>query len=195
MTLCLGGFLLRSGVHPAPCPVVTPGRVTLPGMRRGQLTPLLLPGLLLLAGCGSGPFANPFIQAIEVTLTPSALTLPPGETARVQVSGRVAGGGGAVTGLKVTPEEVPAGLTVTPSTGALTVTAREDAEAGAYRIPLTVTAPGGRGEAVLAVTVPGGAAQADYRLTFTPSPVTLRQGERVRVAVTATRGEAHSTLR
>lgn len=161
-------------------------------MQRVKLTPLLLPGLLLLSGCGTGPLANPFIQSIEVTLTPSALTVPLGETARVQVTGRVAGEGGAVTGLTITPKEVPAGLSVTPSTGALTVTTAKDAPAGVYSIPLAVTAPGGRGEAVLAVTVPSAAKQAAYALRFAPSPLTLAQGDQVRVSVSAFRGDQHA---
>lgn len=163
-------------------------------MRRVKLTPLLLPGLLLLAGCGSGPLANPFLQAIEVTLAPNTLTLPPGETARVQVTGRVAGAGGVVTGLKITPQDVPEDLTVTASTGAVTVTAKDTARGGTYSVPLGVTVPGGRGEAVLAVTVVRPVEKTAYSLTFTPSPVTLAQGERVRVAVNATREDGQPAL-
>ena len=114
-------------------------------MRR--LTTLLLPLLALsLSGCGTGPFANPFIQSIEVTLTPSDLTLKPGATGRVQVSGKLATTGAVVTGLTVRADEIPTGLSVTPSTGSIVVTAQADAQEGTYAVPVSATTTGGRGK-------------------------------------------------
>lgn len=155
------------------------------------MTKLLLPVLALsLTACGSGPFANPFVQPIEITLTPSDLTLRPGSTGRVQVSGKLSTTNEVVTGLNIKAEEVPAGLKVTPSTGSLVVTANPDAMEGTYAIPLTASVSGGRGQAVLAVTVTGSPSTTDtYNVTWNPQEVTLQQGQSTRIALNATRGE------
>ncbi|AXH00671.1 hypothetical protein DVJ83_16075 (plasmid) [Deinococcus wulumuqiensis] len=161
-------------------------------MRR--LTTLLLPLLALsLSGCGTGPFANPFIQSIEVTLTPSDLTLKPGATGRVQVSGKLATTGAVVTGLTVRADEIPTGLSVTPSTGSIVVTAQADAQEGTYAVPVSATTTGGRGQAVLAITVSKATSNASYTAGFVPSPITLEQGASTRVALQATRGGQATT--
>ncbi|MFN4249499.1 hypothetical protein [Deinococcus sp.] len=161
-------------------------------MRR--LSTVLLPAALLLSSCGTGALSNPFIQTIEVTLNPSAVTLPPGSSTRVQVTGKVSGTADTVTGLNITPREVPAELTVTPSTGALTVAVQSGAAPGTYSVPLAVTAAGGSGTAVLAVTV-----TPTTRTPYTIKPITaltLQPGQQRRVSITPDRaGELATDVR
>ena len=144
-------------------------------------TLLLLPGLVTACGSANGAFANPFTQQIEVTLSPSTVTLMPGSGTRVQLTG--AANGTAVTGLAVTASDVPDGLVITPSTGAVTVAANSTMKPGTYSIPLSVTAPGGQGSAQLAVSV----VAPDYAVTFTGNPLALTAGASLRVSFTATR--------
>ena len=146
---------------------------------------LLLP-LLLLTACGSGPFSNPLIQHINVTLSPSDLNLVQGGSARVQVSGTLAGSSTVLTGLTVAPLEVPAGLSVTASSGAVTLSASSSAAPGTYSVPLDVTTFGGRGQGLLAVTV-SAPVTPSYQVAFSPVSPTLIQGSSVRVSLVATR--------
>lgn len=156
-------------------------------MTRLRARPPLILTALLLTACGgsSSPFANPFQQQISVTLTPGTVTLLKGASTTVALTGQA--NGSAVTGLTVTPRDVPAGLTLTPGTGSLTVAASADAAVGTYNVPLTVTAPGGQGEAQVAVIV----SAADYVVTFASNPLTVTQGTDYRVALTATQGGAN----
>ena len=153
-------------------------------MRR--LSTVLLPAALLLSSCGTGAFSDPFTQTIEVTLNPSAVTLTPGNATRVQVTGKVSGTTDAVTGLNITAREIPAELTVTPSTGALTVTARSGAAAGTYSVPLAITTTGGRGSAVLAVTVTP-TTRTPYTIKAL-SALTMQPGQQRRISVVPDRG-------
>lgn len=145
---------------------------------------LVLPAFALLTACGSGAFSNPFIQHIDVTLTPNAVTLNPGNTARVNVTGTASGSSTIISGLTVNAHDVPDGFSVVTGTGSATVTASATAAAGTYSVPLDVSATGGKGSAVLTVTVSLPTA-APYTATFTPSPVALEAGKSVRVAGTA----------
>ncbi|GGS03014.1 putative Ig domain-containing protein [Deinococcus sedimenti] len=161
-------------------------------MRR--LSTVLLPAALLLSSCGTGAFSNPFIQPIEVTLNPSAVALAPGSSTRVQVTGKVSGTADAVTGLNITAREVPAELSVTPSTGALTVTVKPGSAPGTYSVPLAITATGGSGTAVLAVTV-----TPTTRTPYTITPITsltVQPGQQRRVSITPDRaGELATDVR
>lgn len=159
-----------------------------PKLQAGDMTKipkrLLLPMFALLTACGSGPFGNPFTQHIDVTMTPNSLTLTPGSSARVNVSGTASGTTTPITGLAITAHDVPQGLSVVTGTGSVTVTAASTAEVGSYSIPLDVSTTGGKGSAVLPVTISLPTEQA-YTLSFTPSPVTLEAGKSIRVAGTA----------
>ncbi|GGR12824.1 hypothetical protein GCM10008957_27210 [Deinococcus ruber] len=152
---------------------------------------LLLGSALALTACGSGPdspFANPFTQSIQVTLNPSSVTLSPGATTQVQVTGTA--NGSAVTGLNITAADVPTGLTLTPSTGQITVAASTTLHPGTYAVPLQVTAPGGQGSAQLAITVKA----PDYSVAFSGNPISLAAGSSVRVSLTATQNGANAPL-
>lgn len=146
---------------------------------------LLLP-LLLLTACGNGPFANPLIQHIDVTFTPGELSLVQGASARVQVSGKVTGSSNVVTGMTVTAADVPNGITVTTSTGAVLISASSSAEPGTYSLPLNVTTFGGSGQGVLAITITA-PVTPEYQVAFTPASPSLVQGGSVRLSLVATR--------
>lgn len=155
-----------------------------------KLVPLLLTSVLALTACGAAdsPFANPFTTTIDVALSPSTLTLAPGTNSRVQVSGTASGT--AVTGLTIAASDVPDGLSVTSSTGAVTVSASRTVRTGTYSIPLKVSAPGGAGSAQLAVTVQA----PDYTVAFSGSPLNLVVGSSVRVSLTATQNGSNAPL-
>lgn len=140
---------------------------------------------LLLSSCGTGSFSNPFVQSLGVTLTPSTLTLTPGTTARAGVTALISSTGEAATGLTIKAAEVPPGLTVSGSTGAVTVSAAPDVSPGVYSIPLTVTAPGASGTAQLAVTVPTPTTPG-FTVTLDPDPVDVVQGTGMHVALRVT---------
>ena len=158
-------------------------------MRRPLALSTLPAAFLLLTACGSGAFSNPFVQQINVTLSPSALTLAPGANSRVQVTGVAEGTTTQLTGLNIKASDVPADLTVTPSTGAVTVAAASGAKEGTYSIPLDITTTGGKGQAVLAVTV-ATAAATPATVNFSPSEVTLNPGQTLPVAALITRSGA-----
>jgi hypothetical protein len=141
--------------------------------------------VLLLSSCGTGSFSNPFVQSLGVTLTPSTLTLTPGTTARAGVTALISSTGEAATGLTVTASDLPSGLTVSGSTGAVTVSAAKDVSPGVYSIPLTVSAPGARGTAQLAVTVPTPTTPG-FTVTLDPDPVAVVQGTGMHVALRVT---------
>lgn len=155
-------------------------------MRRRTLW-LLLPLIasLSLTACGSGAFSNPFIQQINVTLTPSSLELSAGGSGRTTVTGVAAGTTTTLTGLTVTASEVPTGLSVTTGTGGVTVTAAAAAQPGTYAVPLEVTQTGGKGEAVLTVTIKPPVSAAGYAVTFDPTTSSIAAGASLRLAGTA----------
>lgn len=149
-----------------------------------KLKPLALLALVpaVLTSCGAGPFANPFVAPISVTLSPASLNLQQGASDRVSVTGTSAGA--PVTGLTIAAQDVPPGLKVVTATGTVIVTATSTAIPGPYSVPLAVTAPGGEGQAVLAVTVTP--AQVDYTVAFSPAAPTLNAGTSVHVSLTGT---------
>lgn len=148
---------------------------------------LLLPLIasLSLTACGSGAFSNPFVQQINVTLTPSSLELSAGGSGRTTVTGVASGTTATLTGLTVTAHDVPKGLSVTTGTGGVTVTAASDAAPGTYAVALDATQPGGTGSAVLTVTIKQPVSAAGYAVAFSPDDSSIAVGSSLRLAGTA----------
>ncbi|GGR09791.1 hypothetical protein [Deinococcus ruber] len=138
---------------------------------------------LLLAGCGSGQFANPFVTSLSVTLTPSTIDATASAPGHVSVT--ATDGSKNVTGLSVRASSVPAGLSVDVTGSSVTVTPAASTAPGLYPVTLEASVPGGSGDAILsvkvaAVTAPG------YTVTITPEGATTTQGTSVHVAATIT---------
>lgn len=126
-----------------------------------------------LTGCGQGQFANPFAVKLDVTLTPAALTLTPGETKSTTVSAKDEGAN--VTGFDVTAT-APNGLSVRTNGPLVYVTAAADAAPGTYPAVVTASVPGGSGTGILNVTV-SPAPVPTYHPTLSETTLTLQQGQ------------------
>lgn len=149
-------------------------------------TTALLAGTL--TGCGQGQFANPFAVQLEVTLTPSALEIAPGELKTATVTAKDAGV--TVTKFDVTTTP-PEGITVEANGPVLYVRAAPGTRPGLYPTAVTATVPGGSGRGVLNVTVKAAVAPS-YTAALSEDEVTLKQGETRSVSVAFTRDAGYT---
>lgn len=144
-------------------------------------TTALLAGTL--TGCGQGQFANPFAVQLEVTLTPSAIELVPGEVKTATVS--VKDAGVTLTKFDVSPH-APEGITVQANGPVLSIRAAPGTRPGLYPTAVTASVPGGSGRGLLNVTVKESAAPS-YTATLSEDEITVKQGEARTVSVAFTR--------
>lgn len=138
---------------------------------------------LLLAGCGSGQFSNPFTTSLNVTLTPSTISATSSTPGHASVT--ATDGTSNVTGLKVSATSVPEGLTVDVNGSSVTVTPAVSTAPGLYPVTLQASVPGGSGNAILSVNVTA-VKMPGYSVTITPADATTTQGTSVHVAATIT---------
>ncbi len=143
----------------------------------------MMPALVLsalLAGCGSGQFANPFTATLTLTATPVAVTASMDAPGRSTITATDAGKN--VTGLRVTATSIPSGLTVDVAGANVTVTPARGTPDGSYPVTLSADVPGGKGDLVLNVTVKNPAAPS-YQVITTPDVPTTNQGVSLHVSV------------
>lgn len=151
-------------------------------MKRHPLPALALS--LLLAGCGSGQFSNPFSATLSVTATPgtvAATSAAPGRTSLTATDGTK-----PVTSLTVSASSVPDGLKVTVAGASVAVTPSASTPAGAYPVTLHASVPGGSGDVILTVNVTA-PADPSYSVMVTPAAASTTPGVSVHVAATVTR--------
>lgn len=153
---------------------------------------LLATTTALLAGtltsCGQGQFANPFAVQLEVTLTPNALEVMPGEVKTATVTAKDAGV--AVTKFGVTTSP-PEGIKVEVNGPVLYVSAAPGTRPGLYPTVVTASVPGGNGRGVLNVTVKE-AVTPSYTAALSEEEVTITQGDARTVSVAFTRDAGYT---
>jgi hypothetical protein len=140
---------------------------------------------LLLAGCGSGQFANPFTTTLTLTATPATVTASMDAPGRSTITATDSSSGKNVTGLHLTATSVPTGLNVDLAGGSVTVTPSNGTPDGTYPVTISADVPGGKGDVVLNVTVKNPAVPS-YQVFTTPDAPTTNPGVSLHVAVTFT---------
>lgn len=138
---------------------------------------------LLLAGCGSGQFANPFTTTLSVTATPATVNASMDAPGRSTITATDSGKN--VTGLHLTATSVPSGLNVDLAGPNVTVTPSKDTPDGTYPVTISADLPGGKGDTVLNVTVKSPAVPS-YQVVATPSAPSTNPGVSLHVSVAFT---------
>ncbi|KQR25613.1 hypothetical protein [Deinococcus sp. Leaf326] len=105
-----------------------------------------------LTGCGSpgSGFDNPFTVPLTLTVAPAAVSLAQGATAHVAASVKTASG---QTLPATFTTQVVEGLTVTPDSSGLTITAGEKTTPGSYAVAVSAQANRGAAQGSFTVTV------------------------------------------
>lgn len=125
-------------------------------MKNVRLLAALVLGLGLTA-CGSpgSGFDNPFTVPLTLTVAPTTVSLTQGATAHVAATVKTASG--QTLPATFTTQAVE-GLTVTPDSSGLTITAGETTTPGSYAVAVSAQASRGAAQGSLTVTVTAPAA-------------------------------------